>query len=129
MKVLVDTNVYSGALRSDPTCTRILQTADSLFLSPVVLGELLFGFRAGRTESRNREQLAEFLRSSRVAVLSVTERTAEYFALILTQLKDEGHPIPSNDAWIAASALEHGLTLATRDAHFQAIRGLLLWRD
>jgi len=129
VKVLIDTNIYSGAMRDDSGCKHILRTADSIALSPIVVGELLFGFRSGRNEAKNRKQFSEFLGSPRVSVASITENTSEYFALILTSLKEKGTPIPSNDAWIAASAMEYGLTLATNDAHFRAIPGLLLWRE
>ncbi|WP_154650435.1 PIN domain-containing protein [Geotalea daltonii] len=41
-------------------------------------------------------------------------------------LRQKGRPIPSNDLWLAASALQHGLALAIFDNHFNTISGLLL---
>ncbi len=128
MKVLIDTNVYSHGMRGEPACADLLQSADEIVLSPIVVGELYFGFRHGNKEERNRDQFARFLDSSRVAMTSVTERTSEYFALVATQLKDTGTPIPTNDIWIAASAMELGLHLATLDSHFHYVKGLLLWK-
>jgi tRNA(fMet)-specific endonuclease VapC len=39
-------------------------------------------------------------------------------------LKQAGHPVPANDAWIAALALEHRLPVLSRDRHFDDVRGL-----
>jgi predicted nucleic acid-binding protein len=58
--------------------------------------------------------------------IAVNDETAEYYAKIFSDLKSRGLPIPSNDLWIAASALQHGLALYTLDVHFQKINGLLL---
>lgn len=41
------------------------------------------------------------------------------------ELRQKGRPIPSNDLWLAASALQHGLALATFDDHFSHINGIL----
>jgi len=48
---------------------------------------------------------------------------------IKSKLHRAGRPLPENDIWIAAIALQHDLTLATRDGHFAAIEGLrtILW--
>ena len=51
----------------------------------------------------------------------VTDRTAELYAKVYQALRKEGRPIPQNDMWIAASALEHGADLATYDEHFNLI--------
>jgi predicted nucleic acid-binding protein len=61
-----------------------------------------------------------------VRLLAVDEETADFFALIFNQLKVQGRPIPTNDIWIAASAMRHGLALATFDNHFAHISGLNL---
>jgi len=47
--------------------------------------------------------------------------TAEHYARIFVQLKRAGTPVPDNDLWIAAIALEFDLTLITRDRHFERI--------
>lgn len=127
MKVLIDTNIYSYAMRNEHGCDQLLRSAETIHINPIVIGELFFGFRSGDKEQRNRKQLNEFLESPRVSILPLTEHTSDFFALIATQLKNDGNPIPSNDVWIAASAMEHGLMLATKDDHFQNIKNLLLW--
>ena len=90
----------------------------------MALGELLCGFRGGRRERENRERLREFLSSPRVVVTPITPETSEFYANILTALRREGTPIPTNDIWIAACALEHGAHLATSDTHFEKVPGL-----
>ena len=57
-------------------------------------------------------------------MLPVTTLTADHYALAYASLRRKGRPILSNDLWIAASALEHGAALLTRDAHFLQVDGL-----
>lgn len=124
-KVLVDTNAYVAFKRGDPQAVEVIRLADRLGVPSVVLGELLAGFAGGVRESRNRAELAEFLASSRVSVLPIGERTAEYYAAAFQGLRRRGRPIPTKDLWIAAAAQEHGYTVFTYDAHFTAVEGIL----
>lgn len=124
--LLIDTNIYSYAMRGDPAVVTALQRADRVAISAVSIGELLAGFRAGSSEQRNRQELAEFLDVPRVTLLPVTDDTAEFYAAIHTTLRQAGTPVPTHDLWIAALALQHGLRLYTRDPHFARIPGLLL---
>jgi tRNA(fMet)-specific endonuclease VapC len=124
--LLIDTNIDSYALRRDPEITRTLQQVSQIGISAISIGELLSGFKAGSKEKTNREQLKQFLDSPRVTLYSVTEQTAEYYSLILDQLKANGTPIPTNDIWIAAVAFQNGLPVFTKDKHFSHIKGLLL---
>ena len=102
----------------------VVAHAERLCLNSIVLGELLGGFAAGKRESKNRAELARFMDSPRVEVLPVTAETADSYALVYSSLRRKGQPIPTNDLWIAASALEHGAALLTRDTHFGQIDGL-----
>lgn len=122
--LLVDTNAYSAFMRGDAAMVEAIAHADRLHLNAVVLGELLGGFAAGTREAASRQELARFLASPRVGVLPVTTETADSYALVYSALRRKGTPIPANDLWIAASALEHGLGLLTLDAHFRAVDGL-----
>lgn len=87
---------------------------------------LLAGFRCGSKEQQNRDELDLFFDSPRVDLLAIDDGTAEFYAQIFAELKERGRPIPTNDLWLAASALQHGLALATYDEHFKNISGLLL---
>ena len=122
--VLIDTNAYSAFMLGAADVVEVLAHAHKLYLSSTVLGELLAGFAAGTREPKNRAELARFLDSVRVEVLAVTALTADHYALVYAGLRRKGQPIPSNELWIAASALEHGAALLTRDAHFSQIDGL-----
>lgn len=122
--LLIDTNAYSAFMRGNGQIVEAIANADHLRLSAVVLGELLGGFAAGSREAANREELARFLASPRVSLLPINDRTADCYALVYSGLRRKGQPIPSNDLWIAASALEHGCALLTLDAHFRHVDGL-----
>lgn len=119
--VLVDTNAYVAFLRREPEV--VVARADLLYLNSIVLGELLAGFTAGTRETSNRAQLSRFLASARVAILSVTDETADRYLLVYASLRRKGQPIPTNDLWIAASATECGIALLTLDAHFSRAQG------
>jgi len=125
-RALIDTNIYSLAMRGDADVIDRLQQFDEIGFSVVSLGELLVGFRGGRRETQNRAELARFLDSPRVHLLQTDPETAEFYAVIVQALKRAGTPIPTNDIWIAATAQRHGLPVLTRDAHFTRIPGMAL---
>jgi predicted nucleic acid-binding protein len=122
--ILIDTNAYTAFMLGDAAVVEVVAHAERICLNSIVLGELLGGFAAGKRESKNRAELARFLDSPRVEVVPVTAQTADSYALVYAGLRRKGVPIPTNDLWIAASALEHGAALLTRDAHFARIDGL-----
>jgi tRNA(fMet)-specific endonuclease VapC len=122
--VLLDTNAYTDFMLGVDEVVQVVAHAEKLYLNSIVLGELLGGFSAGSREAKNRAGLASFLDSPRVEVLPVTSQTADSYALVYVGLRRKGQPIPTNDLWIAASALEHGAALLTRDAHFSHVAGL-----
>jgi tRNA(fMet)-specific endonuclease VapC len=123
--LLLDTNAYSAFMRGMPEAIEILTSAPLIGLDSIALGELLGGFAGGTKEAWNRQRLEEFCSSRRVQRILVDERTAEHYAKIYIDLKRKGLPIPTNDMWIAASALRHDLALFTYDGHFEYISGLL----
>jgi len=124
-KVLIDTNIYSHAIKGNSLAEKIMKQADELLLCPIVAGELFSGFRKGSMEAANMEVFNKFLHSPRVSILSISLETSEFYCSILDQLRINGTPIPTNDIWIAASAMEHGAHLATVDKHFKNVAGLL----
>lgn len=125
-RLLLDTSAYSAMRRGDRRLLAPIQQAAEVFLTPVVIGELLYGFLGGGLEPGNRGLLRELLESPRVDVLSVDEETAERYAVIRDYLRQQGRPIPANDLWIAASAAQHGLRLLTLDDHFKGVPQVLL---
>ncbi len=127
--VLIDTNAYVRFLAGDEKILDALARASRVYLSVFVLGELMAGFRAGTKEKQNRRILERFLVKPGVAVLDAAQDTADYFGLVKSALKTSGRPIPLNDVWIAAHALETGSILVTYDAHFLAVPGLRVWDE
>jgi len=123
-KILLDTNAYVAFKRGDSEALAIIQHAPTIGISTVVLGELLAGFACGNRTAQNRADLTAFLESSRVRVHSVTETTADHYATVFATLRAKGKPIPTNDLWIAATALEHGYAVYTSDSHFAQIDNL-----
>jgi len=93
-------------------------------MSAVVAGELLFGFRNGSRYASNVKELENFLRNPYVSFLPVSWTTANRFSRVAMQLKQKGTPIPTNDIWIAAHAMETGADLISFDEHFNEVDGL-----
>lgn len=117
-RILLDTSAYSAFKRGDPQVRRLVQEATEIQVNAVVLGELRAGFLKGARLEQNLAELADFLASPRMSTLIVDEETAERYATILRSLQQAGTPIPTNDVWIAASAMQHGSKVVTLDAHF-----------
>jgi len=125
-RLLIDTNIYTHALKGDPETVVVLRQAEEIAICSVSVGELLSGFKAGGKEKKNRQELAEFLDAPRVQVYGIDEDSAEFYATVLDSLRKKGRPIPTNDIWIASVAFQHGFPLFTKDQHFQWISGLML---
>lgn len=125
-RVLIDTNIYSAFKTNDNAVVEIFRHVDYIGIDLTVYGELLAGFKLGSREKENLRELEKFINTSRVALLFHGADTAVFYAKIFKDLKTSGQPIPANDMWIAATAMEHGLGLMTYDKHFHTIPGLML---
>jgi tRNA(fMet)-specific endonuclease VapC len=124
--ILIDINIYSYAFKGDAEIVSVLQKSPKIAICSISIGEFLSGFKKGRKEQQNREQLKNFLSLPRVEICRIDEGTADFYSDILNTLKQQGRPIPTNDIWIAASAIQHGLRLFSKDHHFRNISGLTL---
>ena len=121
-RFLLDTTIAIGIFGRDEKILQQLTRAGEIFLSSIALGELYYGaFRSGRVEA-NLARIAELAAS--VPVLSCDELTSRHYGETKKSLKEKGRPIPENDLWIAALAKQHGLTVASRDDHFNQVEGL-----
>ena len=118
-KYLLDTDVIIAALASDASVLDRIDDADDFFVSAVVLGELLYGAFSSSKVDANLERLRAFV--GQVVTLHCDEVTAELYGQIKVSLRRQGTPLPENDIWIAASAVQHSLTLVTRDGHFDRV--------
>ena len=118
MKILLDTNRYRDLCEGSPDALETIQMADTINLPFVVLAELRSGFLCGSRARQNEQYLVRFLNSERAEVLYADENTTHHFAQVFAQLRKQGTPIPANDLWIAALAIQHDLLLYSRDKHF-----------
>jgi len=95
--LLIDTNIYSLAMRGVSEIIKFLQQAHEIGICAVSIGELISGFKGGKREQENRQELEEFLDSPRVRLYGIDEDTAEFYADILNRLCKKGKQIPTND--------------------------------
>jgi len=125
MKLILDTSAYVGFKRDAIEMVEIIVSAELILFSPVVLGELMFGFRNGTRFKKNMADLNRFLEHEAVELVQIGKTTSDRYSRIAAQLKQKGTPIPTNDIWIAAQTMEHGAELLTSDRHFEGIDGLV----
>lgn len=121
-RYLLDTNVIIALFADDPGVKEGLTSADETFVPSIAIGELCYGARKSARAVENLARIDEFAASS--VVLGCDTETARRSGEAKNALRLQGRPLPENDIWIAAIALQHGLTLATRDAPFAEIEEL-----
>ena len=124
--ILLDTSAYTAFKLGQTEAIEIIQRAARIAFNSTVLGELLAGFAIGSQESKNHAELQQFLQSDRVHIFPIDDVTAIYYATVYRVLRSKGRPIPTNDMWIAASALQYGYALFSYDGHFKHVDGLLV---
>ena len=125
-RIFLDTSAYSAFKRGHLELRHRIREASQIQLNPVVLGELRAGFLKGSRLRENLGELAQFLASPRVNMVAVDEETAVRYAMILDSLRRAGIPIPTNDIWIAASAMQGGSVLLTTDPHFRRVSQIVV---
>ncbi len=125
MKYLLDTSAYIGFKRNIPELVRTIVDAERILFSTIALGELMFGFRNGSKFRENIADLDEFLACEGVDLVKIGRISSDRYSRIAIRLKQKGTPIPTNDIWIAAQTMEHGVELLTTDRHFEKIDGLV----
>ena len=128
-KIVIDTKAYTKLLAGEEDVLDVIGSAEIIYMSIFVLGELYAGFAGGTKERENKDALNRFLRKSPVKTLNAISETAKIFGMVKQELKKAGTPLPINDVWIAAHTLETGSTLITYDRHFRKIAGLRLWDE
>lgn len=123
-KLLIDTNAYSQFMSGNEKVLEIISESDVIYLSIFVIAELRFGFKLGNKKDENIKYLKKFYSKPIVQILNATSETADIYSDIKIQLKNKGKPIPNNDIWIAAHAIETGSVIITKDLHFDFIDGI-----
>ena len=125
MRLLLDTDAYTLLMRGQREVAQIVRSARELLLSAVVIGELMYGFRRGSRLERNLADLRSFIDNPYASVVEVGPVTADRYSRIAAALRAKGRPIPTNDIWIAAHAMETGADLVSADQHFSHIDGIV----
>jgi tRNA(fMet)-specific endonuclease VapC len=120
--VILDTNALSAFIDGERAVGRRLATELRVAIPVIVLGEFRYGISGSRSRTAYERWLADHLPD--FEVLAVTEATTVAYALVRASLKKVGRPIPANDAWIAALALQHRMPVLSHDVHFDAVPGL-----
>ncbi len=122
MKLVLDTNIYSDYAEGVPQTVDFMAThGEHIYLPSVVLGELNFGFMKASRKQFNERKLQQFISRLKVEIIDVDADVARKYAIIYLSLQTRGAEIPLNDVWIAASCMEIGGTLLTRDKHFEVV--------
>jgi len=121
---LLDTNIIIALFAGEGLIKERLAQVEEVFTSPVVLGELYYGAHKSRQTRRNIAKIDAL--ALKGAILPCDWDTARRYGVIKNHLRIKGSPIPENDIWIAASAMQHDLILITRDDHFTEIEHLTL---
>ena len=125
LKILLDTNTYSGLGKGNAHILKILQKADEIVVSTIVLGELYAGFSLGSRKTKNVAELEEFLKQPGISVVAPSQTIAERYGEVIRILRENGTPIPTNDVWIAATALETASRIFSLDTHSSLVPGVL----
>jgi tRNA(fMet)-specific endonuclease VapC len=121
--VILDTNAVSSLFAGDPALADVLAARSRHHLPVIVIGEYRFGLLRSRHRERLGVLLATLIQES--SVLAVDLVTAEIYSQVREDLRASGRPIPENDVWIAALALQHRQPVVSRDDHFDSVPGLL----
>ena len=121
-KILLDTSIIIEIFDGNKKIADKLIKIPVFFISVVVLGELYIGVNRVANKAKHLKKLNDFMELC--TVLNSDRVTAKCFGEIAAKLNKKGKPLPINDVWIAAAAIQHNLTLVTRDKHFNEIQGL-----
>jgi tRNA(fMet)-specific endonuclease VapC len=121
---LLDTNIVIALFASDPAVSEHLKSAAKVFIPSIVIGELYYGARKSSRIKENTARISEFVQST--AILGCDAETPRRYGDVKGELSQKGRPIPENDVWIAALAVQHTLVLVSRDAHFRYVENLEL---
>jgi predicted nucleic acid-binding protein len=119
VKFLVDANVLSEPMKAAPNrrCLEWLKRHErEIAVDPIILGEIRFGILL-LAKGRRRRKLEQWFAAGvhLLQCLSWEAETGLRWAALLATLRQTGRAMPIKDSLIAATALVHGLTVATRN--------------
>lgn len=112
-RYLPDTNVAIRVLNQEVDLEARRGSGLEAFLCLTVAGELLFGAAKSRQSEANRARVDRLIELCPLVPQDLG--TAHRYGTLKAELRKKGRPIPENDLWIAACALQHELVVATLD--------------
>ncbi|MFZ9919946.1 MAG: PIN domain-containing protein [Terrimicrobiaceae bacterium] len=118
MRILIDSNRFIDFCAGEPEVVDAFEQASLLVVPFIVLAEIRVGGQSMKRGDTQVRILGELLQQPGVRVAHSSDTTTHHYATLYARLKKAGTPIPTNDIWIAALAVEHSLMLYSRDAHF-----------
>jgi predicted nucleic acid-binding protein len=118
MRILIDSNRYTDLCKGVPAVVEVIENAAEIHVPLIVLAEQRAGFAHGTSREKNERTLTRFLNNEGVFVLCPDDQTTYFYADLYSYLRKKGKPVPTNDLWIAALALQHNLVLFDRDSDF-----------
>jgi len=121
-RFILDTNIVIALFSGETSTKEHLLKADEVFISSTVLGELFFGAFKSKRSKTNLKRISDF--ADNISILMCDKDTAYQYGIVKNKLLEKGKPIPENDIWIAAVAMQNNLILVTRDGHFSEIEDL-----
>jgi tRNA(fMet)-specific endonuclease VapC len=122
-RYLLDTNIIIALFADEDAVKNNIAQANEVLIPSFAIGELCYGARKSGRIQLNLERVDELIATS--TVLGCDAKTAQQYGDVKNKLRLKGRPLPENDIWIAALALQHNLTVVTRDAHFKEVENLL----
>jgi tRNA(fMet)-specific endonuclease VapC len=121
-RFLLDTNIVIALFADEAIVKDNLAQASEVFIPSIVIGELYYGARKLGRIGANLARVDELVSGSKILICDA--ETARQYSEVKNKSRLKGRPLPENDVWIAALALQHALILVTRDAHFQEVENL-----
>jgi len=126
MKLMLDTNRYKDLCSGEATILTAAEQSELIVFPFIVIAELKAGFLCGTKAKENEAILSRFLNEKYVQIIYADKETLSHYAVLYKQLREQGTPIPTNDLWIAALAVQHNMTLGSRDKHFKNLSQISL---
>ena len=121
---LLDTNIVIALFNNEQKVIKKIEGAEKIFLPIIVVGELHLGVELSNRKEENLKRVENLCYET--PTILITNKTAIFYAKIKAELRLQGTPIPENDVWISAIALENNLPLVSRDSHFKRVKNLKL---
>lgn len=125
MKVLADTSLFIGREAGRPAKGPM---PTEMFLSVVTVGELALGVLMATSVEHRARRLVTLREAEQLEAIPVDDAVASAWAELVAGLRSAGRRAPVNDSWIAATAIAHGLAVATQDSDYDDMPGLQVIR-